>query len=346
MCRSVRHTPHARTRRSTCPGPGFGSGTTPSRSGPPRRSSTIARTWCILGGMAALSDGADVRRSLPRPAPYDLAATVSPLCRGTGDPTTKIGGADVWRTLRTPEGPATLHVVDEGGSLRAEAWGPGAESALDSAPGLLGLDDDPSALVPQHRVIAELAKRNRGVRLTRSGSITPTLVAAILEQKVTGLEARRAWQRLVRATSDPAPGPRSDLLLPPHPVRVCALPYHDFHPFGVERRRAETVRRVAARSSRIDALMHDPVDAAKSALLAIPGVGPWTVAEVARLSFGDPDALSVGDYHLPHLVSWALAGEPRGTDERMLELLEPYRGQRGRVQRLLEAGHSKPPAFG
>ena len=50
--------------------------------------------------------------------------------------------------------------------------------------------------------------------------------------------------------------------------------------------------------------------------------------------------------HLPDVVAWALAGEPRADDDRMLELLEPYRGQRGRVQRLLEASHISPPAWG
>ncbi|MGZ4152311.1 MAG: DNA-3-methyladenine glycosylase 2 family protein, partial [Actinomycetota bacterium] len=79
---------------------------------------------------------------------------------------------------------------------------------------------------------------------------------------------------------------------------------------------------------------------------ALPGIGPWTVAGVARLALGDTDAVSVGDFHLPNTVCWALAGEPRGTDERMLELLEPYRGQRGRVQRLLEAGKISAPAYG
>ena len=68
----------------------------------------------------------------------------------------------------------------------------------------------------------------------------------------------------------------------------------------------------------------------------MPGIGPWTAAEVMVRVLGDPDAVSVGDFHLPHLVSWALAGEARGTDERMLELLEPFRGQRARVIRLLE----------
>ena len=84
------------------------------------------------------------------------------------------------------------------------------------------------------------------------------------------------------------------------------------------------------------------------ALRTFPGIGPWTAAEVGIRAFGDPDAVSVGDFHLPSMVTWALAGEPRGTDERMLELLEPYRGQRGRVLRLLEltGGGGGPPRRG
>ncbi len=81
-------------------------------------------------------------------------------------------------------------------------------------------------------------------------------------------------------------------------------------------------------------------------LLAIPGVGPWTAGEVGRAALGDPDAVSVGDYHLPSLVAWLLAGERRADDARMLELLEPYRGQRGRVIRLLEAAGTWPPRRG
>ena len=76
------------------------------------------------------------------------------------------------------------------------------------------------------------------------------------------------------------------------------------------------------------------------------GIGPWTVAEVARIALGDADAVSVGDFHVPNIVAWALAREPRGSDERMLELLEPYRPHRGRVQRLLETSGIRAPAFG
>jgi 3-methyladenine DNA glycosylase/8-oxoguanine DNA glycosylase len=64
------------------------------------------------------------------------------------------------------------------------------------------------------------------------------------------------------------------------------------------------------------------------------------------VAFGDADAVSVGDYHLPNLVAYALAGEPRADDARMLELLEPYRGHRGRVIRLVMAGGRSPPRYG
>ncbi len=75
-------------------------------------------------------------------------------------------------------------------------------------------------------------------------------------------------------------------------------------------------------------------------------MGPWTAAETARAAFGDPDAVSIGDFHTPDLVGWALAGEPRGDDARMLELLEPYRGQRARLVRILELSGIVPPRYG
>jgi 3-methyladenine DNA glycosylase/8-oxoguanine DNA glycosylase len=242
--------------------------------------------------------------------------------------------------MRTPDGPAALHVRAEGpAEIRAEAWGAGADWALDHAPGLVGAEDDDAGFVPHHDVIRELWRRHRAVRLVRTADVMPVLLAAILEQKVVGVEARRAWRRMVRAMGEPAPGPEPTLLLPPDPARLAELPYHAFHPFGVERRRAEVIRAVCA-------LAETERGAVLERIGRIRGIGPWTLAETARLAFGDPDAVSVGDYHLPNIVAWALAGEPRGDDRRMLDLLEPYRGHRARVQRLLEAGHVAAPGFG
>ena len=277
--------------------------------------------------------------------PVDLGGTLFPLRRGHRDPTWRIRGPEALCSARTSQGPATLHLRTEGETVRAEAWGPGATWMLDGAPGLIGASDTGEGFTPHDDVIGELWRRHRGIRLTRTRMVMPALVAAIFEQKVTGPEAREAWRGLVEATSERAPGP-GGLWLPPDPARVAALPYFAFHRFGVERKRADLVRAVSARAGRFEALgLLRPAEA-RERIQAHRGIGPWTAAEVARLALGDPDAVSVGDYHLPNLVSWMLARETRGTDERMLELLEPYRGQRGRVQRLLEAGGASAPRFG
>jgi endonuclease III len=278
--------------------------------------------------------------------PVDLRRTVFPLIRGAGDPTTRVDGPTVWRAIRTEEGPATLRLtqIDRRG-IDADAWGPGAERAIEvAAPGLAGALDEPDAFVPHDELMAGIWRDHRSVVLTRTDPF-PVLVAAILEQKVQGLEARRAWRAVVTATADPAPG-ELGLYLPPDPERLASIPSWLLTKMGVVHRRAATLREVARHPKKIAALRDATPTAARTFLEKLPGVGPWTAGEVCRIALGDPDAISVGDYHLPHIVSWAFAGEPRGTDERMLQLLEPYRGQRGRVEVLLEASGITAPAFG
>ena len=277
--------------------------------------------------------------------PVDLSLTLGPLCRGRSDPTMRIGADGVWRATRTPEGPATLHLRSDGSRITAEAWGPGASWMLEAAPGLVGAGDDEDGFEPRHAVLAQLHRRLRGLRIGRSNAVAEALVPTVLEQKVQGIQARRSYHRLVRILGERAPGP-APLLLPPAPARLADLPYHDFHRINVERRRAQTVRLVARHARRLDETTSMTPEAATVRLRALPGVGAWTAAEVALLALGDADAVSTGDYHLPHHVAWALAGEARADDTRMLELLEPYKGHRGRVIRLVVAGHPGPPRFG
>jgi 3-methyladenine DNA glycosylase/8-oxoguanine DNA glycosylase len=257
----------------------------------------------------------------------------------------KIAGGEVWRATRTPAGPGTVHFFRDGEDITVEAWGPGAEWLLDRAPLLVGLDDLPERFNPHHLVLRQMHGRHPGLRFGATGAVFEAMVASVLEQKVTGTEAWRSWRQLVKRYSEPAPGP-SDLMLPPDPAVVGSLGYYDLHPFGVEKRRADTVLRVCRLASKLDGLATGPPEEARAVLGRIPGVGPWTVAEVSRVALGDIDAVSVGDLHLPHLVSWNLAGEPRGDDTRMLELLEPYRGQRARALRLLEMTGNWAPRRG
>ena len=272
--------------------------------------------------------------------PLDLGRTLWPLRHGLGDRSVRLLRDEAWLAAHTPEGPATVRLRRAGSSLEARAWGDGAEFLLASVPALVGDADEPERLIAHHRIVRELQRRHPGLRLPRSGRVFQALVPAVFEQKITGTEAFRAYAALLRAHGSPAPGP-GDLLLPPTPEALASLPYHAFHPIGIERRRADVVRRAATRAAWLEAAT-TPEQASRR-LLAVPGIGPWTAAEVIRGAFGDPDAVSVGDYHLPSVVAWALAGEPSADDARMLELLEPYRGQRGRVQRLLEVGRVMPP---
>lgn len=249
-----------------------------------------------------------------------------------------------WRSARTPAGAATLRLRRTDSGVAAQAWGRGAEWLLDRVPELIGLADAPEEFVTDHPLVGELARRHRGYRFGATRLVFEALVEAIVAQKVTGKEAHHSLRMLRRRFSERAPGPRP-LLLPPDPVRMAEAAYWDYHPLGLERRRADVLRRVAAESDRIDRLAGVPSGEASVWLERHRGIGRWTTAETVAVSHGDPDAVSVGDYHIKHTVAWHLTGRPRGTDEEMLVLLEPFRPHRGRVIRLLES-RGWAPAFG
>ncbi len=286
-------------------------------------------------------------RRYPVDGSLDLRRTLAPLGRGPGDRTVRFAPGRAWRATRTADGPAAVAIAQGDGEVVAEAWGPGADCALAAVPELLGLTDPPETPAWSHPLLAQLARRYPGVRIPRSRAVLESLVPAILEQKVIGEEARRALFGLVRLHGEPAPGPPEwGLRLPPRPETLAALPYYAYHPLGVERRRADLIRRVAARAAWFEGISELSLDDAYARLISVPGIGPWTAAEIGVRALGDRDAVSVGDFHLPNLVAFALAGEPRGTDTRLLELLEPYRGRRALAVRLLELSGIGPPRYG
>ncbi len=295
-----------------------------------------------------------VRGRLRLDRPLDLAGTVGGLRRGPGDPATRVSAGELWWATRSPIGPATLHLTLDAaaGEVAVEAWGEGAAWVVDQVPDLIGEGDDHRAFeallagldVPGAELVRQAHRRNPGLRRSRSGAVFEALVPTILEQKVVGADARASYRGLVQRHGTPAPGPvGSDLLLPPSGTELAALPYWCFHPLGVERRRADTIRRVAQVRHRLVAGAPRDDSELCRRLLTLPGVGPWTVAEVSRVALGDADAVSVGDYHLPHQIAYAFIGEARSDDETMLELLEPFRPHRGRAALLaLRAGPARP----
>lgn len=234
--------------------------------------------------------------------------------------------------MHTPEGTATILVRRTTAAVEATAWGEGAGWSLDGLPALIGADDN-WELETDHPLVRDLVRRNRGKRFGSTRLVTEALMRAVVEQRVTSREAHRSWAALRRAISEPGPGPHG--LLPPDPERIARMPYYEFHRFGIEKNRADTLRRVAKDRERIDALRDRTSDEARSCLERLPGVGEWSSAQTVIASHGDPDAVPVGDFHHKHQVAYHLTGRPRGTDEEMMELLEPFRPHRGRILRLL-----------
>jgi 3-methyladenine DNA glycosylase/8-oxoguanine DNA glycosylase len=275
---------------------------------------------------------------------------LGPLRRGTADPAYQVSAdGAVWRTMRTPEGAATQRVSSVGDVVQATSWGPGAQWAADRLPAALGANDDVSGFDPSlHPLVAAQWRRHgAGLRTPAVGLVLEMLVAAVLEQRVTGGEARRSWRWLLARYGDPAPGPAPEgMRVFPAPEVIAAVPSWEWHSAGVERARSDTIMRALRVAPRLAECVSMTGAAARARLQQVPGVGVWTAAEVAQRTLGDADAVSYGDFHVANNVVYALTGEVDGSDERLAELLAPWEGHRGRVVRLVELSGTVRPRRG
>jgi 3-methyladenine DNA glycosylase/8-oxoguanine DNA glycosylase len=283
-------------------------------------------------------------RTLRLTGPLDLGATLGALGLSVW-PQATVRGSEAVSAMRTPDGPATVHLTVTGTTASAEAHGPGATWALDHVPAHLGVDDGIGDFRPPPGTVAELHRRLPGLRLGRTGLVYEALVPAVVGQRVTIEGARRSARLLVARFGEDAPGPFARRLLPA-PEVLAGLDYADLHPIGIERKRAATLIEAARRARRLEEVMEMDVAAGWERLLALPGIGTWTAGHVMGIARGDRDAVPMGDFHLPDLVAWVLAGEARGDDARMLELLAPFRPQRRRVVLLVKRSGMKAPRHG
>jgi 3-methyladenine DNA glycosylase/8-oxoguanine DNA glycosylase len=276
----------------------------------------------------------------------DLAARLGWYRHGRHDPTTRIGPAGMVRAMWSEDGPAAVAMSWATGTLEIDAWGPGAARAVESVRRMAAIDRHAVPLPDHHPAVTAAARRFPGLWAGASGDLYHALLPTILAQRITSGEAVRQWSRLCHLLGERPPGPDLGLLLPPRPERLAGVPAWSLHPLGIEAKRARALTEVARVAHRLWDWARRPPGEVAAKLGLIRGVGPWTIGSVLGPACGDDDAVAIGDYHLPSIVAWNLAGEPRGTDARMLGLLEPFLGQRGRVVRLLAHAGRRPPAFG
>lgn len=278
--------------------------------------------------------------------PYSLRATMRRFAVFGRDPTVRVRREETWVGLSTASGPASVRYEQRGASVEVSAWGPGAGDAIAAAPEHLGAHDASWTLEVDHPLVGPLVEASRGLRFGRTRRLMDRLFAVILGQRVTAEGAARSYRELVFRYGERAPGPNGKLWIAPEAERVRGLSYFDFHPLGVERRRAETMLFAARRWRRLEALAYEEPPVVHARLLAFPGIGEWTAGLVTSGVHGDVDALPVGDYHIKNHVAFTLAGEARGDDARMLSLLEPFRPFRGRVLAAILAHGASAPRFG
>jgi 3-methyladenine DNA glycosylase/8-oxoguanine DNA glycosylase len=279
--------------------------------------------------------------------PLDLGAVLRPLRRGVSDPafcTTPTGVT--WMAANTPAGVGTLALRWVGGAVRATAWGDGAQVLLDGVPAMLGAEDDDSDFEAHHPLIRELRRRMPALRLGATGRVWDLVVPSVLEQRVTSTEARRSWRDLCRRYGTPAPGPApKGMYAPPLPRAIDDIPDWVWHRAGVDLSRRKAIVAAARVAHRLEKAAELRGRAGRDLLRTVPGIGFWTAAEIAQRAWGDADAVSVGDFHIPGLVGYALLGR-KVDDEGMLEVLRPYAPHRHRVVRYIEAGGPGKPRYG
>lgn len=268
--------------------------------------------------------------------PYDV---LRPLRRGAGDPAfqTDPDGV-VWRCTHTPDGPGTIRIQPRPplGEIQLEAWGSGGGWLLAQAPSMLGADDDASSFRPSHPVARRAWLRNPHWRVMRTGLVLEALVAAVIEQKVTGSEAWTGWRRLLTRFGEAGPGPAESrgMRCVPSPQLLASIPSWEWlrcHVDGARSRAVVHAARVAGSLERTLGLAPAEVE---RRLVSLPGVGVWTAAEVRQRAHGDADAVSFGDYHIASHVGWALTGAAVD-DAAMADMLEADRPHRYRVQHVV-----------
>jgi 3-methyladenine DNA glycosylase/8-oxoguanine DNA glycosylase len=265
--------------------------------------------------------------------PFDLRRSFALGRFGLYDPTAALGRSRLRKAFSTAGGACVVEVEADARGVSFSAHGAGEREVADDLAGALATDDGRAAFVPSHPVLAKLHRANPGLRLLRVPWRFDVACSIVLQQRVTVREAWQQWRRIAVRYGELVDGLRAF----PSTDRVARMDSWRFQELGVDPKRARALVTLARDAHRRGTFGWTDAARVRKHLHAVRGIGPWTTEMTLGFGWGDADALPLADLHLPHLVAHALAREPRGSDERMVELLEPYRPQRFRAVRLILA---------
>jgi AraC family transcriptional regulator of adaptative response / DNA-3-methyladenine glycosylase II len=235
------------------------------------------------------------------------------------------------RTLRLPHGTAIVELAPGDAfvtcSLRlADIRDLGV--AVARCRRLLDLDADPTSVAAAlggDPLLAPLVARRPGLRVPGCVDGTEIAVRAVLGQQVSVAAARTHAARLVQRHGEPLAAPDGSLthVFPD----AAALSAADDEALAMPVRRRETLRGVCAaiRDGAVELDAGADRTRARRDLIALPGIGPWTVEYVAMRALGDPDAFPAGDLGVLHgLSALGVVADAREA-ERRSQAWRPFR---------------------
>jgi 3-methyladenine DNA glycosylase/8-oxoguanine DNA glycosylase len=272
--------------------------------------------------------------------PVEFLGTFSMQRLGRFDPTAALAEGCFRKAFFYRGETAAVEICRDGDALEVSAFGPFAKTLLEETVAGMRQDDGYAAFPAEDVGIFRLHRRHPGLRLLRVPWLYDTTCSAILQQRIRTVDAMRDWRRIaLRWGSDAPLGLRAF----PEAETLAVVPQFELERMGIDARRAKTLLRFAKEMRFVALQPMMEFGRLRETLLRVSGIGPWTTETVLGYGAGDADAAIPGDLHLPRVVCYALAGEFKGTDERMMELLEPFRGHRFRVIRLIYASGLDTP---
>jgi AraC family transcriptional regulator, regulatory protein of adaptative response / DNA-3-methyladenine glycosylase II len=254
------------------------------------------------------SQAGELALRLPFRAPLDGGALLGWLAARAVPGVEEVDGDVYRRSLRLPRGPGVVELAFEGDCVRCLLW---LDDLRDLTPAvqrcrrLLDLDADPGA-VAEHlgadALVGPLVRAAPGLRVPGTVDGAELAVRAVLGQQVSVPAARTGAGRLVAEHGEALARPRGAVTaLFPAAAALAAL---DHARLPMPRARAEALvalcRALADGELRLDAGA-DRVEA-RRALMALPGIGPWTAGYVAMRALGDPDVFLAEDLGVRHAL--------------------------------------------
>lgn len=269
--------------------------------------------------------------SLTLPAGFLLPYLRRALSRDLHSVIERLAGDTYTSVVRLSTGPAQLTLRLSPKRIDAEiSSGSGAEAhAL--VVGLLGLDQDTAAFtrLANKLGLARLVSGREELRISRTPSVFDGLLWSIIGQQINFPFACLLKRRLIERAGTPFV---DGLYAPPTPAAVAALEVADLLSLQFSRQKADyviqTSRLVASGQLDLSALATMSATRAERTLLAVRGLGPWSVNYIMMRAIGLPDCVPLGDTGVTSgLLALLKLDERPDVDatRRLMTMFSPYR---------------------